>query len=720
MRKLCKNCFSERKSRTCPVCGYSGGGGNNTGNALKRGTRLAGRYTVGGVIGSGSFGITYIAYDLKNDTVAAVKEYFPRLIAVREGNSSVRASSEKYGEIYRHGAEEFYREAEYVFQFNGNPNIVSVSDYFYENNTSYVVMEYLFGITLERYVKNYGTLTDAQTVYTAEKILMALIAVHSAQLLHRDISPDNIMLCADGKIKLIDFGAARQFTADSLPELTVIMKNGFSPAEQYMRNGSFGEWTDIYSLGAVLYYAVTGNVPENPYERMISDGELDFYGKSTDHALQEIICKAVSISKAKRYKSAAEMKKAVSELKTKGEGITFPDNFEPFKIKSFSATAPNGYSVRKKSKYLSDFAIGALAVSAFFVFGMTVQNMRNEQTIQAMDSENTAVPDEEKKEISSNTETVSEIQSAESSTPKTPVKIAFDGEQKSPYEFDGNIPSAVLRDFGGDVEITYNFTLSEDAQTTGIIPADSDGNYLIKYITGDYIFAQPHGYIDVKNGDYIDINDDVRSLSFTLSREGVESLGDNDFGIYNYNLILDSAEIKSGVTQAPISFDPYMEIDYLEPIVSEENSKKIVFADLTDTDGIIKHYPNEFGSTTWAVPKFAFEEFSGDVLVKLRLEHSDNADSHVFYITDCGMNPQPTFKSVILGEEKDKFGNYFIHYFYNGVSVSENITECSFVIPRKAVEDMLGGIYFGEDDLIIKSVRLESADKEVEYGNVSN
>lgn len=719
MRKLCKNCFSERKNRTCPVCGYSGGGGNNTGNALKRGTRLAGRYTVGGVIGSGSFGITYIAYDLKNDTVAAVKEYFPRLIAVREGNGSVRASSEKYGEIYRHGAEEFYREAEYVFQFNGNPNIVSVSDYFYENNTSYVVMEYLFGITLERYVKNYGTLTDAQTVYIAEKILMALIAVHSAQLLHRDISPDNIMLCADGKIKLIDFGAARQFTADSLPELTVIMKNGFSPAEQYMRNGSFGEWTDIYSLGAVLYYAVTGNVPENPYERMISDGELDFYGKSTDRALQDIICKAVSISKAKRYKSAAEMKKAVSDLKIKGEEITFPDNFEPFKVKSFSATAPNGYSVGKKSKYLSFLAIGALAVSASFFFGMTVQNTRNEQTIQAMDSENTAVPDEEKKKISSNTETVSEIQSAESSTPKTPVKIAFDGEQKSLYEFDGNIPSSILRDFGGDVEITYNFNLPEDVQTTGIIPADSDGNYLIKYITGDYIFAQPHGYIDVKNDDYIDINGDVRSISVTLSREGVENLGDRDFGIYNYNLILDSAEIKPGVTQAPISFCTYM-FDYLEPIVSEENNKKIVFLDLTDTDGIMKRHITEEISTTWAVPKFAFEEFSGDVLVTLEFEILDTADYHIFYINDCGMNPHPTYKSVTLSDKKDKLGNYITNFVYDGVSVSENITECSFVIPREAVENMLGGIYFGENHLIIKSVRLESADKEAEYENVSN
>lgn len=354
---------------------------------------------------------------------------------------------------------------------------------------------------------------------------------------------------------------------------------------------------------------------------------------------------------------------------------------------------------------------------------MTVQNTRNEQTIQAMQalhSENTAVPDEEQKDTSFSMETVSEIQSAESSTPKTPVKIAFDGEQKSLYEFDGNIPSAVLKDFGGDVEITYNFTLSEDAQTTGIIPADSDGNYLIKYITGDYIFAQPHGYIDVKNGDYIDINDDVRSISFTLSREGVESLGDNDFGIYNYNLILDSAEIKSGVTQAPISFYPYMEIDYLEPTVSEENNKKIVFLDLTDTDGIIKHYPNEFGSTTWAVPKFAFEEFSGDVLVTLEFEILDTADYHIFYINDCGMNPHPTYKSVTLSDKKDKLGNYITNFVYDGVSVSENITECSFIIPREAVENMLGGIYFGENHLIIKSVRLESAEKEVEYGNISN
>lgn len=670
------------KGRSCPVCGYSGGRGNNTGNALKRGTKLGGRYKIGGVIGSGGFGITYMAYDLKNNTTAAVKEYFPRLIAIRTENGLVCPSAEKHAEIYKRGTEEFYHEAEYVFQFNGNPNIISVSDYFYENNTSYIVMEYLSGITLENYIKKYGSLSDGQIVYIAEKILMALISVHSAQLLHRDISPDNIMLCADGKVKLIDFGAARILTAEGLNDFTVVIKKGFTPAEQYMCGGSFGEWTDIYSFGAVLYYAAAGKIPENPYERMINDGGLDFGCKPTDKALREVIGKALSISATKRYENAAEMKNAISELKIKGTEIRLPEDFDPLKAKSFSATAPMGYSDKRRSKWLMPCTMTVLTVSAF-IAGMCVNGGTAAKTLPTAEMGNIS--------FTRNEDTV---------------KIDFDGEFNENFEYDGAIPVSLLKSFDGDVEIIYNFEPVPDraSQTAGLIPADSGGNYLIKYITGDYIYAQAHGWVNIEEG--------ADSFSFTLSREGIESLGDNDFGIYNYNLVLKSAEIKAGSKQNPVFYYSYvLGTDCLEPMIFEENGEKIVDIDFTGED--TKLYPTEWGGfITCAVPKSAFDELDGDILVTLEIEHTNTEDDlhHIFYIYECGMNPKPVSKSVILSEAKDKFGNYLTAPIYDGISVSEDITECSFMIPREAADSILGGIQFGMDHLLIKRARLESVD----------
>lgn len=295
------------------------------------------------------------------------------------------------------------------------------------------------------------------------------------------------------------------------------------------------------------------------------------------------------------------------------------------------------------------------------------------------------------------------------------IKIEFDGTPRELYEFDGNIPAGLLESFGGDVEITYFFTVQDTSWTAGLIPSDSEGNYMVKHITGEYICAQEHGWINIDR--------DAESFSFTLSREGIESLGGNDFGIFNYDLLLSSAEIKAGSRQNPVSYCSYTTIDYLEPTVSEKNGEKIVFADFTDTDYAMKRYPNEWnGYTTWGIPKFAFDEFDGDISVTLDIEHintEENSNS-IFYVYDCGMNPDPIYKSIILSEEKDKFGNYLTSRAFDGVCVSKTITKCSFVIPRESAENMLGGIHFGEDHIRINSVQIKSADKENINGNTSD
>lgn len=212
----------------------------------------------------GGFGITYLGFDLKLDARIAVKEYYPIGLALRNpGSTMVTVSNAEQGESFKTGAEKFYNEAKMVAKFNGNPNIVSVHDFFYENDTVYFVMGYLQGQTLKSYMKK-KTVTEGQAVNIFQQISNALLASHGMNILHRDISPDNIMLCDDGSIRLLDFGAARQVMAEQSQSLSVILKQGFAPLEQYQQKGKQGAWTDIYALGATIYNALTTDMLTDP------------------------------------------------------------------------------------------------------------------------------------------------------------------------------------------------------------------------------------------------------------------------------------------------------------------------------------------------------------------------------------------------------------------------------------------------------------------------
>ena len=271
-KNLCENCFSEISSEPCSVCGFCGQEQISDPTTLASGSVLQGRYAVGRVIGKGGFGITYLAYDIKHEEKIAIKEYYPYGIALRSPETTVvSVTSEETADVFKKGAEKFYDEARLVAAFNGNPSIVSVYDFFYENDTVYYTMEYLEGMTLKDYVDKNGVITAGQAVLVAERISSALMTAHSSNILHRDISPDNIMICNDGKIKLLDFGAARQVVANASQSLLVILKQGVAPLEQYQKKGRQGPWTDIYSLVATLYYAMTKDIPDDPMSRFEDD-----------------------------------------------------------------------------------------------------------------------------------------------------------------------------------------------------------------------------------------------------------------------------------------------------------------------------------------------------------------------------------------------------------------------------------------------------------------
>ncbi len=322
-RKLCSNCFADLKQgeNACPQCGYADGGVNAARNpiALPMGSVLLGRYVIGKVLGKGGFGVTYLAYDLKADRTVAIKEYLPdALIHRNTGDTIVSTYQGEKEEAFRTGAEKFYEEAKTIARFGDSPNIVRVFEFFYENNTAYFVMEYLSGHDLKTYIaEKGGKLTEAETLDIIAPLLDALGLVHEAGVLHRDISPDNIYITENGGVKLLDFGSARQVLGEQSKSLSVVLKPGFAPIEQYQTRGRQGEWTDIYALAATAYYCLTGKVPEAAMDRIEEDRLLlpSELGSDITPEFERILKKALSVRAVDRYQTTGELKAAISAVR---------------------------------------------------------------------------------------------------------------------------------------------------------------------------------------------------------------------------------------------------------------------------------------------------------------------------------------------------------------------------------------------------------------------
>ena len=240
---------------------------------LQPGTVLNGRYLVGRVLGQGGFGITYIGRDLVLDICVAIKEYFPTQIVIRDTSVSleIRAASQKMSNALIQGNEKFLEEAQILARFRGEKGIVDVLDFFQQNNTAYIVMEYIDGQTLQSHLNKAGKLPPDQVFSLMAPVMASLDRLHQAGLIHRDISPDNIMITYDGQVKLLDFGTVRNANLDGNGTLTVMVRHGYAPEEQYDGNSPQGPWTDIYALCATMYKCITGITPEESRQRRNQD-----------------------------------------------------------------------------------------------------------------------------------------------------------------------------------------------------------------------------------------------------------------------------------------------------------------------------------------------------------------------------------------------------------------------------------------------------------------
>ena len=315
INNLCMGCMQELLDgiEVCPHCGYKAGTVNSS-RGLQPQTILNGKYLVGKVIGEGGFGITYIAYDLVLKNRVAIKEYFPSDLATRDtslgSQTALTVLTGSKEEQYKKGIERFIREAENLAKFNNLDGIVSVKEFFYENNTAYMVMEYIDGVTLSKYLEDNGGKLPYTTVLEMIKPVMeSLEKVHSAGIIHRDISPDNIMLTTDGKLKLIDFGAARLVDNNDVKSLTVILKHGYAPEEQYHPDGKQGPWTDVYALSATMYRMITGIVPQESTDRILNGDKVEKVKKLVPEIslkVSDAIMHGLEVSNSSRTKSISE------------------------------------------------------------------------------------------------------------------------------------------------------------------------------------------------------------------------------------------------------------------------------------------------------------------------------------------------------------------------------------------------------------------------------
>lgn len=315
-RDLCENCFQPLAdgAAPCPHCGFAPSlVANRQPLALPISSILIGKYVVGDILGMGGFGITYLAYDVKQDRRVAIKEYYPASLASRyPGRAEVLVLSGEKGEEFKKGARKFYEEAELVSNFTGNPNLINVYEFFYQNNTAYYAMEYLDGEDLVHYLKTEGRgLSTGKLLFLLEKVSDALGLIHANNVLHRDITPDNIFVCKDGGIKLIDFGAARHYMTQESQSMSVILKEGFAPIEQYQKNGKQGPWTDIYALGATCYYMLTGKKPTGVFDRMQND-TLDFSNVNVE--LARVLRAMLSIQPERRPQNVYALKAILQKI----------------------------------------------------------------------------------------------------------------------------------------------------------------------------------------------------------------------------------------------------------------------------------------------------------------------------------------------------------------------------------------------------------------------
>jgi serine/threonine protein kinase len=324
--QICLNCLDvyEEGIKVCPHCGFGSWRYRPDDFCLDMGVMLKGRYKVGTVIGAGGFGITYRAVDIHTGSPIAIKEFYPNgMVSRKNDHITVQLSVTGKEQVFAKGMHNFLEEAKGLARFRGVKSIVQVYDYFEQNGTAYIVMEYLRGKSLSAYAAdNGGRISYSKALNVMLDIIAALEVVHASGMVHRDISPDNVFMMDNGQVKLIDFGAARESYGYEDKTISIVLKPSYAPPEQFKKKSRQGPWTDIYALGATIYKVVTGVLPPESVSRYMEDELLppSVYTPGIPIYFDNIIMKAMALGIEDRFQNVNELRQAILSIQRQPQG----------------------------------------------------------------------------------------------------------------------------------------------------------------------------------------------------------------------------------------------------------------------------------------------------------------------------------------------------------------------------------------------------------------
>lgn len=309
--KLCMGCMKEMEDHlsACPYCGFNETALRQESYYLDPGTIVGGRYIVGRVLSYGGHTVSYLGMDAEKNRKVVVKEYLPSDFSTRsEGETDVTIYSGDGQEQFEQGLTNFLNEANRIQHLQGAEGIARVYDCVAENETGYVISEYVEGRTLKEILDGGKKYSAEEAADFIRRILQGLAKVHRMDIVHCDISPETIMVTETGDIKLMDFGATRYVTTANSKSLSIILKRGYAPEEQYRSRGKRGPWTDVYAVGAVMYRMLTGAVPQESVERALADElkEPSKMGVSIPKNMENALMNALNVYQEDRTPSAEE------------------------------------------------------------------------------------------------------------------------------------------------------------------------------------------------------------------------------------------------------------------------------------------------------------------------------------------------------------------------------------------------------------------------------
>ena len=359
----CFGCMEDFQGYPCPNCGYDPAKDKHMEYALPPETILAGKYMAGRVLGQGGFGITYIGWDIALERKVAIKEYYPSgQVSRSPGTRNLTwYSSEQSLHARQDGMQMFLKEARKMVKADSIPGVVRVLDLFQENGTAYIVMEFVEGETLKARLLRDGPMGWETAKKIFRPVISAMEQVHAFGLIHRDLSPDNLMLLPDGSVKILDLGAAKDLSLNSGASSMQVAKSGFSPLEQYIQRGGSGTWTDVYAMAATIYYTLTGTLIPGAVERLEKDTiSWDFPALNRLPAqTREALKKALAVQAKDRTQTMEALEKGL---------FAEPVKVQPKPVAEKKTPAGSGTQAQKpeapKKKKLWPWVAAAVAVLA--------------------------------------------------------------------------------------------------------------------------------------------------------------------------------------------------------------------------------------------------------------------------------------------------------------------------------------------------------------------